>query len=38
MGNIRSTHATETVDTTIQGKIDRITINDYEDILGDVKQ
>jgi hypothetical protein len=32
------THATETVEATIQGKIDRITINDYEDLLADVKQ
>jgi hypothetical protein len=38
MGNILATHATETVDTTIPGKIDRISINDYEEILGDVKQ
>ncbi len=38
MGNIRSTHPTETVDTTIQGKIDRISINDYEDLLAEVKQ
>ncbi len=38
MGNILSKHATETVDTTVQGKIDRISINDYEDLLGDVKQ
>jgi hypothetical protein len=38
MGNITVTHAKETVETTIQGKIDRITINDYEDLLADVKQ
>ncbi len=38
MGNILATHATETVDTTIPGKIDRVSINDYEEILGDVKQ
>ena len=38
MGNITVTHATETVEATIQGKIDRITINDYEDLLADVKQ
>jgi hypothetical protein len=38
MGNVTATHASETVDTTIQGKIDRISINDYEEILGEVKQ
>ena len=38
LGNITATHPTETVDTTIPGKIDRISINDYEEILGDVKQ
>jgi hypothetical protein len=38
MGNITATHATETIETTVQGKIDRISINDYEEILGDVKQ
>src|SRR5260370_39315468 len=38
MGHVLSTHPTETVETTIQGKIDRISINDYAEILGDVKQ
>jgi aminopeptidase N len=38
MGNIRVSHPTETVEATIAGKIDRITINDYEDLLADVKQ
>ncbi len=38
MGNMTVTHPTETVDTTIQGKIDRISINDYEDLLAEVKQ
>ena len=38
MGNIRSTHRTETIDTTIDAKIDRVSINDYEDLLADVKQ
>jgi len=38
MGNLKSTHPTEMLETTIQGKIDRISINDYEEILGDVKQ
>jgi hypothetical protein len=38
MGLLRSTHPTETIDVTIAGKIDRVTINDYEDLLADVKQ
>jgi len=38
MGMIVSRNPTETIDTTIQGKIDRITINDFEEILGEVKQ
>jgi hypothetical protein len=38
LGNITASHATETVDTTIQAKIDRLSINEYEEILGDVKQ
>lgn len=38
LGNITATHATETVDTTIQAKIDRLSINEFEEILGDVKQ
>jgi hypothetical protein len=38
MGNIRALHRTETIDTTIAGKIDRVTINDYEDMLAEVKQ
>jgi hypothetical protein len=38
LGNLRVTRATETVDTMIQGKIDRVSINDYEDLLAEVKQ
>jgi aminopeptidase N len=38
MGNIIATHATETVDATVPAKIDRLSINEYEEILGDVKQ
>jgi len=38
MGNIRATHPTETVEATIAGKIDRVSINDYEDLLAEVKQ
>jgi hypothetical protein len=38
LGMIASRHPTETIDTAIQGKIDRLSINEYEEILGDVKQ
>jgi hypothetical protein len=38
LGNMTATHPTETVDTTIPGKYDRITINDFEDLLADIKQ
>jgi hypothetical protein len=38
MGNIIATHATETVDATVPAKIDRLSINEYEEILGNVKQ
>lgn len=38
MGNLASTHPTENIDATVGGKIDRVTINDYEDLLADVKQ
>jgi aminopeptidase N len=38
MGNIRASHATESVEATIPGKIDRISINDNEDMLAEVKQ
>jgi hypothetical protein len=32
------THASEPFDFAIPGKIDRVTINDYEDSLAEVKQ
>ena len=38
VGSIGATHPTETLNFTIPGKVDKITINDYEDILGTVKQ
>ncbi len=38
MGTMAAVHATEPIDATIQGKIDRVTINDYEDLLAEVKQ
>jgi len=38
MGTIGVTHASEPFDFTIPGKIDRVSINDYEDLLAEVKQ
>ncbi len=38
MGTIGVTHASEPIDFTVAGKIDRVSINDYEDLLADVKQ
>ncbi|MGC1618904.1 MAG: M1 family aminopeptidase [Candidatus Acidiferrum sp.] len=38
MGLISVTHASEPCDFTIPGKIDRVSINDYEDLLAEVKE
>lgn len=38
LGSIAATHSTETLDFVLPNKVDRITINEYEDILGSVKQ
>jgi peptidase M1-like protein len=38
LGTLSATHPTETVDATVPAKIDRISINDHEDLLADVKQ
>jgi len=38
MGLISVSHANEPFDFTIPGKIDRVSINDFEDLLADVKQ
>jgi Peptidase family M1 domain len=38
MGLISVTHASEPFDFAIPGKIDRVSINDYEDLLAEVKQ
>jgi Peptidase family M1 domain len=38
LGAIAATHSSEPLDVTIAAKIDRITINDYEDMLAEVKQ
>jgi Peptidase family M1 domain len=38
MGLLSSTHAIEPIDAMVGGKIDRVSINDYEDLLAEVKQ
>jgi hypothetical protein len=38
LGSLAVTHATEPLDTIVAAKIDRLTINEYEDLLADVKQ
>jgi aminopeptidase N len=38
LGTLSVTRPTETVDATVPAKIDRISINDHEDLLADVKQ
>ena len=38
LGSISVTHATEPLDVVVAGKIDRVSINDYEDLLAVVKQ
>jgi hypothetical protein len=38
LGSISAKHAVETIDVTLPGKIDRLTINDFDDLLMDVKQ
>ena len=38
LGVLGVTHSHEPIDVVIGGKIDRVSINDYEDLLADVKQ
>jgi hypothetical protein len=38
LGTLAVTHATESLDFTIPLKVDRLSINDHEDLLADVKQ
>jgi hypothetical protein len=38
MGLLSVTHASEPFDFAIPGKIDRVSINDFEDLLAEVKQ
>jgi aminopeptidase N len=38
MGSIAATHPTEKINFTVAGKIDKVTVDEYEDLLGSVKQ
>jgi hypothetical protein len=38
LGALLSTHSSEPLDVTLPGKIDRVTINDFYDVLAEVKQ
>jgi hypothetical protein len=38
LGSISATHALETIDVTVPGKVDRLTMNDFDDLLVEVKQ
>lgn len=38
LGSLGATHSSEPIEATLPGKIDRVSINDYEDMLADVKQ
>jgi len=38
LGTLGVTHQTEPVNFVLPGKVDKLTINDYEDVLADVKQ
>ncbi len=38
LGTVAATHATESLNFTIPGKVDKFTMNEYEDLLADVTQ
>jgi hypothetical protein len=38
LGSISATHALETIDVTVPGKVDRLTMNDFDDLLVEIKQ
>jgi hypothetical protein len=38
LGTVAATHDTETLTLVIPQKIDKLTINDYQDLIADVKQ
>lgn len=38
LGSLALTDRTEPMNITVAGKFDRLTINDYEDLLAEVKQ
>jgi hypothetical protein len=37
LGTLSATHSTEPLDYTLPGKIDRLTINDFDDVLTEIK-
>jgi hypothetical protein len=38
LGSVAATHSKEPVNFVLPQKVDKITINDHEDLLADVKQ
>jgi hypothetical protein len=38
MGSLAATHSIEPIDATLGGKVDRITMNEHEDLLAEVHQ
>jgi hypothetical protein len=38
MGSLSATHQTEPIDAVLAAKIDRVTINEHEELLADVHQ
>jgi hypothetical protein len=38
IGTLAATHPTEQVNFVLPGKVDKLTINEYEDMLAEVKQ
>lgn len=38
LGTISATHSNEPLDFTLPGKVDRVAINEYDDVLAEVKQ
>jgi hypothetical protein len=38
LGTLGVTHSSEPLDVTLPAKIDRVSINDYEDLLADIKE
>ena len=38
MGSLAVTHSTEAINFAVAGKLDKVTINEFEDVLATVKQ